>query len=309
MALAHKKHHPEKAWLTAALMAAMSLGVSGAAQAEGGVMSLDFCADQYVLAFADRGDIASVSFEAEGENSLFSHRANGLHHNMGSIEEVLTMRPDLVVRTWRGSRASDALALRLGIETFLPPYALSQEDNLKNLRVAAEAVGGADKAGVMIKDLRARWDALKAAPKIPLKAVYMTPSGFTAGMGTFVDDIIRLAGFETVAKEAGIKGWVPLPLEKMIISPPDVVIGSFFLEGKVHVSHWSSGRHGAFRDLMDEKPTIMVPSSYLSCGGSFFVDAAEFIRREATRLGLVPMTEKPETENPTTEHSEKENGS
>lgn len=279
-------------------------GPSGAL-AEGGVMSLDFCADQYVLAFADKNDIASVSFEAGGENSLFSDRAEGLHHNMGSIEEVLMLRPELVVRTWRGSRASDALALKLGIDTFVPPYAMNQEDNINTLRVAASAVDGSDKAEAMIAELRTRWDALKAAPEIPLRAVYMTPSGFTAGVGTFVDDIIRLAGFDTVAEEAGIHGWAPLPLEKMVISPPDVVIGSFFLEGKVHVSHWSSGRHGAFRGLMNAKPTIMVPSSYLSCGGSFFIEAAEFIRSEAGRLGLLRETEHPVGE---TEHISKKDG-
>lgn len=304
MALTHRKNRSVKLKRLAVLGAAMCLGASSVSHAGGGVMSLDFCADQYVLAFADKDDIASVSFEAEGENSFFSGRADGVPRNMGSIEEVLMLKPDLVVRTWRGSRASDALALKLGIKTFQPPYAMTQEDNIANLNVAAEAVGGGEKAAAMTADLRARWEILKSAPKIPLRAVYMTPSGFTAGTGTFVDDIIRLAGLETVAKDAGINGWVPLPLEKMVINPPDVVIGAFFLEGKVHISHWSGGRHGAFRSLLDEKPTIMVPSSYLSCGGSFFVEAAEFIRAEATRLGLVPKIETPDTET-----LKKENGS
>ena len=250
------------------------------------VMSLDFCADQYVLAFAERRDIVAVSFEAGAENSVFAGRAKGLPITNGSLEDVLMKKPDLVVRTWRGSMAGDAIAARLDIGTFQPPYAMTQEDNLQNLVRAAQAIGGLAKAEALVARYHERWDALKAQPKSKLKAVYMTPSGYTAGVGTFVDDIITLAGFETVAADAGMHGWVPLPLEKMVMSPPDVVIGSFFDEGKVHISHWSGGRHGAYKHMIDDLPTIMVPSSYLSCSGAFFVDAAAYIRAEADKLGL-----------------------
>lgn len=269
----------------------LSLGLaamSGAAVAEGpSVMSLDFCADQYVLAFSEPEDIVAVSYEAADVNSFFANRAAGLSITSGSLEEVLLRKPELVVRTWRGSMAGDAMAARLGTDTFQPPYAMSQADNLKNLISAAKVLGGGAKADAMVADYEARWAKLKDAPKSKLRAVYMTPSGFTAGEGTFVDDIIQLAGFETVAKDAGMHGWVPLPLEKMIMDPPDVVIGSFFNEGTVHISHWSGGRHGAYTKMIDDLPTIMVPSRYLSCSGAFFVDAAEYIRAEAARLGLV----------------------
>ncbi len=268
-----------------------SLGLavcSSALAAEGpSVMSLDFCADQYVLAFAEPEDIVAVSYEAADVNSFFASRAVGLPTTNGSLEEVLLNKPELVVRTWRGSMAGDAMAARLGTDTFQPAYAMSQADNLGNLISAAEVLGGSAKAAAMVADYEARWAALRSAPKSKLRAVYMTPSGFTAGEGTFVDDIIRLAGFETVAKDAGMRGWVPLPLEKMIMDPPDVVIGSFFNEGAVHISHWSGGRHGAYTRMIDDLPTIMVPSRYLSCSGAFFVDAAEYIRDEAAKLGLM----------------------
>ncbi|WP_262689912.1 ABC transporter substrate-binding protein [Kordiimonas aestuarii] len=253
---------------------------------EPSVMSLDFCADQYVLAFAKPENIVAVSDEAADINSFFAARAAGLPVTRGALEDVLLRKPDLVVRTWRGSMAGDAMAKRLDIHTYRPPYAMTPEDNLRNLVLVAEALGGASDARAMVDDYHTRWEALKKQPASKLKAVYMTPSGFTAGQGTFVDDIIQLAGFDTVATAADVHGWVPLPLEKMVMDPPGVVIGSFFNEGTVHISHWSGGRHGAYRNMIKELPTIMVPSRYLSCSGAFFVDAAEFIRAEAEKLGL-----------------------
>ncbi|WP_417450025.1 ABC transporter substrate-binding protein [Kordiimonas sp.] len=275
-------------WLFLVLVACagpLRVGADGA-NGNPSVMSLDFCADQYVLAFAARDNILAVSDEAAGVNSFFANRAAGLPVSGGALENVLMMKPDLVVRTWRGSMVGDAMARRLGIRTFQPPYAMTPEDNLRNLVLAAEAFGATAGASEMVAAYHARWERLKKQPKSPLKAVYMTPSGFTAGLGTFVDDIIKLAGFDTVATDADMRGWVPLPLEKMVMDPPDVVIGSFFNEGTVHISHWSGGRHGAYRDIIKELPVIMVPSRHLSCSGAFFVDAAEYIRAEASRLGL-----------------------
>ena len=38
---------------------------------------------------------------------------------------------------------------------------------------------------------------------------------------------------------------------------------------------------------MGDLPVINIPSSYLSCSGAFAADAAEFIRAEADKLGLL----------------------
>lgn len=71
------------------------------------------------------------------------------------------------------------------------------------------------------------------------------------------------------------------------MSSPDFVVATFFGDPDVHVSHWSGGRHGVYKRLMGDLPTIHVPSRYLSCSGAFAVDAAEFIRSEAVTLGLI----------------------
>jgi len=274
----------------AALAAGVAL-VSAAQAMPERVVSLDFCADQYVLAFADRAQIAAVSSDALTPDSFFRARALGLPEIHGTPEEVLARHAGLVVRTWRGSKATDALVGRLGTKTFQPGYAMTLADNFTLFEKAAAALGHPARGRAMAADYRARLAALKAKPKSRLKAVYMTPSGFTAGTGTYVDKVIHLAGFDTVARAADLKGWGPLPLEKMVISPPDLIIGSFFDRPDVHISAWSGGRHSVYKRLLACLPVIMVPSRELSCGGAFFVDAAETIRKKGEALGLFGSTE------------------
>lgn len=251
------------------------------------IVSIDFCADQYVLALVDRARIQAVSYEAVGPRSFYGQEASGLPTVTGSVEELIRLQPGLVMRTWRGGARAAKVLERVGIPLYTPPFMLSLEQGFDVLRSAAAAIDEEESAAKLLADYQMRWDNLTEAPRSDLKAAYMTPSGITAGTGTYVNDIIKLAGFETIAEEAGISSWVILPLEKLALNPPDFVVASFFGDPDVHVSHWSSGRHGVYKKLMGDLPVIDVPSRYLSCSGAFAVDAAEFIRQEADKMGLL----------------------
>ena len=252
-----------------------------------GFVSIDFCADQFLLALADKSDIQAVSFEGPLPRSFYADRAQGLATVRGVMEEILLMRPRLVLRTWRGGPRATEIMDSASIASFQPPFAYSIESNLDAFLVVGEKLGQTARAEKYVAAQKQRIAALRVLPKSAAKAVYMTPSGFTAGTGTFVDNIIKLAGFGSVAAEAGIISWAPLPLEKIVLSPPDFVIAAFFGDDDVLVSHWSSGRHGVYKRLMGDLPVINIPSSYLSCSGAFAADAAEFIRAEADKLGLL----------------------
>lgn len=271
----------------AALAALCLLPLGPLAADKPGLVSIDFCADQYLLALADRADIQAVSFEAPLARSYYRKRAEGLPTVMGSLEELLMMRPKTVLRTWRGGPKAGEILGRAGIGAFQPPFAYSLESNFDTYLAVGTEIGRMAEAEALVADQKRRLAALRDNPKSPLKAVYMTPSGFTAGTGTFVDSIIKLAGFGTVAEDAGIRSWAPLPLEKMVMSPPDFIVASFFGDADVLVSYWSSGRHGVNARMMANLPTIHIPSDYLSCSGAFSVAAAEYIRAEALKLGLI----------------------
>lgn len=242
------------------------------------MISIDYCADQYVLALADWAQIRGVSPRARQAFSYHRERAAGLPVVQPVAEAVLDARPKLVVRFWGGNRRMTDLLARVGIETVSIVYGHESETIFANLTRVAAAFGRDGKADALIADQRHRIATLKALPPMGMRALYLTPSGTTGGTGTDIDALIRLAGLENVAVELGYTGWRTVSLEQLLLSPPDVFIGSFFDDSDVARSSWSVARHGRLAEIMSRVPTVNVPGRLLSCSGLFSVDAAEIIR-------------------------------
>ncbi|WP_138379424.1 ABC transporter substrate-binding protein [Luteithermobacter gelatinilyticus] len=268
-------------------MAVVFLGGLGCgAQAEDSlpkVISLDYCADQYVLALAERSQILALSMDATARHSFYRERALGLPQVRATAEAILSRAPDQVVRYWSGWDMLDFLRKK-NIRVTSAIYGSDQETLIRNIREVGQALNQADRAENKIKELKARFDRLKNLPRRNLRALYLTPSGVTAGKNTFVNDLIKLAGFDTLADELDLSGWRTLPLEMLVKHPPDIIIASFFDLDSNRPSNWSISRHRVIGRMVDQIPTIFVPGRYLSCNGIFVAEAADYITREANRL-------------------------
>ena len=250
------------------------------------VISVDYCADQFVLALVEPTHILALSKEAQSPFSFYAERAAGIPFTHGSTEDILMRRPDISVRQWVGTPATDTLLNRAGVKSIPIGFASTPEDNFGNLLDFASKIGQQTAAQAFINKRRALIKQLEGKTKSKAKALYVTPGGFSAGTGTFVNDIINLAGFQTMADTYGQVGWAPLPLEAMIKTPPDVIIASFFDLTTLR-SRWSASNHPLIHKLFDTIPVIEVPSRYLSCSGLFAADAAAYIRDDARKIGLL----------------------
>ncbi len=250
-------------------------------------VSLDYCADQFMLSLADRDQIMALSLAAVQEHSFYRNRAQGIPLFRATAEEVLHMAPDMVIRNWGGF---DMLPLlkRANIPVSSAEYGTGPEILYQNMRRIGLALDQSERAEQMIRDHKDRLSDLKkrvaGTPVRRLRAAYIAPGGITAGENTFVNGIIKLAGLASMSEELGLIGWQPLPLEGLIRNPPDIIIGSFFDQKNIHVSNWSLSRHGRIKEMIETIPTIIVPGRYLSCNGIFSVDAAEFIHDKLERL-------------------------
>ena len=251
------------------------------------LVSLDFCADQFALALADDEQIIALSPDAAEAFSFYRDRAAGKPTFDGSAEDILLMAPDLALRSyWGDARALD-LIRRNGTEVVNATYGGTLDYIYDNLRGVGEAIGQPQRAASLVAAYERRLATLQSHEPNGLRAAYVTLSGFSSGQDTFVNEAIELAGFSTIARELGETGWGPIPLEAFVLNPPDVLIAGFYdLETAKRVG-WSRSRHPRFGAMLDGIPAIYVPSRYLSCNGFFFIDAAEYIREEAIRLGLI----------------------
>lgn len=257
-----------------------------AGQAAGpSVASLDFCADQYVLALADADQIVGVSPHAETEFSYLADKAAGIPKIRPTAEEILVLQPDAVVRLWGGGYGAKDTLERYGIPVIQVSLAVTLEETKENLLRVGEALGHLDRAEAIAASLDARIASLPPATEEgrPM-ALYVTPSGTTSGRGTFIHEIMLMAGVDNMSADLGTSPWHPVNLEALALDPPDMIVAGFYDLRSGKLSNWSLSRHEFLRRQGDIRPVARVPSREIACAAWFVVDAIEEIA--ATRRSL-----------------------
>lgn len=260
-------------WFICAIALLVSLPAEAAPRR---IVSLDYCADQFVLALADRDQIAALSRGALRDDSYFRARAVGIRQTRGTLEEVLALRPDLVVRSWGGPWDAEAAYARFGVPVLqvadAPDFASARADLLD----AARVLGQPERGGALVRDLDLRLARLSAnAPSRREAVMYLSASGAVAGSGTMMDAVINAAGGRNVRTDTS---WVVLPLERVIETPPALIALGFFDHGRTRMNPWLPGRHPAFRRALAEARTVSLPLASISCEAWFAIDAAERIQ-------------------------------
>jgi iron complex transport system substrate-binding protein len=237
------------------------------------IVSLDYCADQFVLALADREQIAAVSRGALRDDSYHRDRAVGLRQTRGTLEEVLAIRPDLVVRNWGGSWDAAVAYGRFGVPVLqvgdAQNFAVARED----LIAAARALGRPERGDALARDLDARLAQLGGVSRRP-PVIYLSAGGALAGSGVMMDAVISAAGGRNVRTASG---WAVLPLERLVETPPALVALGFFDHGRARMDAWSPSRHPAMRRALRQARTVTLPLASIACEAWFAIDAAEAI--------------------------------
>ncbi len=255
------------------------------------VVSLDYCADQYVIALAERDAIVGVSPAATSDYSYLADRVGDLPRVRPNAEAVLLAEPDLVVRQWGGGFNARNHLDRLGIPVAQIAFGNSVASARDNLRAMGAALGAQDRAEALLRAMDtalARIAAEQIHAGEPPTALYLTPGGFTSGAGTFVDEMLSLAGVRNFGAVHGGSGWIPVNLEQLVSHPPDMIVGAFFDLASNHVTFWSLGRHAFVQDMLRQTPTLFVPGRLVSCSAWFFVEAVEAVHTFARSLDGQP---------------------
>lgn len=251
------------------LLAAVSGGAAAGPPER--VVSLDYCADQYVLRFVERDRILALSPDAAKPFSYLRDRAAGLPTVAPRAEAVLPLRPGLVVRSYGGGPNADAFFARAGVPVLDVGRAGGIEGVIGATAAAAEALGAPAEGRALAARMRARLAALPR-PSVRKAALYVTPGGVTTGPGSLVHEMLRAAGYDNFETRPG---WRPLPLERLAYGRPDVAVAAFFGDPAAHGGPWSAMRHPLARRLLEDGPTVLLDGAWVACGGWFLLDAVE----------------------------------
>ena len=258
--------------LACLLLCACSQVAERGADAPRRIVSLDYCADQYVLKFADSEDILALSPDAEKRFSYMRAAAKGIPTVRPRTADVLALQPDLVVRTYGGGHDIADFMKEPGVPVVQIGFPQSiTEVRGEVLRVGTE-LGKPDEAVALVAEMERRLKVLADRPGPPREVLYMTPAGVTAGEGTLVHELFVAAGLRNFQDRPG---WNPLPLERLAYERPDLIAAAFFESKTNHVDNWSAARHPVARAQLRELPVVALEGSWTSCGGWFLLDAVE----------------------------------
>jgi len=246
------------------------------------IVSLDYCADQFVLKLADRAQIAAVSIDADADFSFMRAAVGDLPQARATGEDVLARRPDLVVRSYGGEANIGALLGRAGVPVAQLGWAGDFQGVRANIRAMAAAFGHPERGEALIAEMDARLAAAAApAGRDAPRALYLTPAGFTTGEGSLVHEMLETAGLRNFETEPG---WRPIPLERLARERPDMVVAAFFESRTNLVDSWSAARHPVAQRQMRDRPTAPLQGAWTACGGWFLADGVETLAR--TRLAV-----------------------
>lgn len=295
------------------------------------IVSLDFCADQYVLKFVERDRILAVSPDAVREFSYMRDAAAGLPTVRPVAEDVISLKPDLVVLSYGGGPRMALLFERAGVPVYNVRWAQDIDEIQQVIGEAARALGSPEQGLAVAGEMRTRLASLRSSGGGSGRAdgsssgggsdggdgntsgsngasgdgdantgagravvLYMTPTGVTSGPGSLIHEMLTTAGLENFQARPG---WWPIPLERLAYEQPDLLAVAFHESLADHPHAWSAIRHPVARALLDRETVIPIEGAWTACGAWFLMDAVESLAR-GDALGSGPAASGLEIQSP-----------
>lgn len=249
------------------------------------IVSLDYCADQFVMKLADREHVLALSPDAGAPFSYMRDSAAGYPTVLSRAENVLVLEPDVVVRAYGGGPKAAGFFARSGVPVIQVGFPNSLDDVRATIRRIARGLGVAERGEAVVASMDARLAAIRRsddAQATRQQALYTTPAGFTAGPGTLVDEMLQEAG---LANFQQARGWRQLPLERLAYHSPELVAFASFGMGSAHDRARTPARHPVARRRTQHVPVIPLDGATTSCGGWFLLDAVETLAAGLRRTG------------------------
>lgn len=242
------------------------------------IVSLNLCADQLVVALADRSQIAGLTRNVtDRQMSAVADQVGDLPVMNGSAEEVLAANPDMIIGrpAGDGTAATALRALRYRQVDLM--WANSFADIVTVIRQIAQAVGHPDRGEAMIAQMKRDLARVRSTGRGRVAAYYQR-RGYMTGAGTLVDDLMRHVGLVNLATRIGKPPLAQVSLEEMVAARPDMLILETATD-RVADQGTEMLHHPALRAI----PRIYLPEAWTVCGGPAYVKAARSLAAALAR--------------------------
>jgi len=253
------------------------LGLTGAAPAgPRRIVSLNPCLDAILVSVADPAQIAALShYSRQPGASSVGQAAWRFAYTHETAEEVIAIRPDLVLGSRHSSLATRQALQRLGIrvETFATPDSVAE--SLRQVRRIADLAGHPERGWGEAGRIESALAAAAPPPgQRPATALVYQRNGFASGPKTLMDELLRRTGFRNAAADYGATRSADIPLELVVARPPDVLLSG---ETRPGAPTWGERamRHPALAELKNRVRLVGFPEHLMYCGGPNLIPAAQ----------------------------------
>jgi iron complex transport system substrate-binding protein len=243
------------------------------------------CTDQLLLDLADPAQIIGLSpFAADAARSFLASRAQALPIMSGTAEEVMVLRPDLVVAGTFTKRATREFIRARGVnlEEFAPVRTLAETK--RQITRFGEITGAQAKAAARNAELdEALVELRAAASRQKLRVLPLARRAWVSGSSSLMSELLTQAGLVNAAGELGIRTGGRTTLEAIIMLKPDAIVIS-----RDDDAAEDQGRalllHPAIQNLFPPERRIVIPERLTVCGGPMLVQAMRTFRQQISRL-------------------------
>lgn len=190
-----------------------------------------------LVELADSDQILALSHYSHDHaaSSIGRDVANRFAANSGTVEEVAALEPDVVLAGSFLPPATRNALSDLGFNTETFGIASDIEQSFAQIRRMAALVGHKDRGEALIVRINAALysNAAPAGGK-PVSTVLWQPGEIVPGESTLASALMRHAGFASHSTELGLGQADYLPLERVVASPPRLLLVAGNSRGQQH---------------------------------------------------------------------------
>jgi iron complex transport system substrate-binding protein len=249
------------------------------------IVSMNVCTDQLLLSLADPAQILGLSrYSRDASQSFAAEQARRYPILSGGAEDVLMIKPDVVVASLFDKRSTRALlkAQGLHLEEFAVPRNL---DEVKGqIRRMGEITGHADRAAGEIARLDAAMArARRAVADKHYTVLPLSRRGWVSGSDSLVSSLLSQTGLFNAAADLGISSGGFASLETIVNLRPDFIVVS---EAGDHAEDDGQAflLHPALEQFYPPAKRIVIPERLTVCGGVMLADALDVLVKELERV-------------------------
>ncbi|MEW6769003.1 MAG: ABC transporter substrate-binding protein [Pseudomonadota bacterium] len=249
------------------------------------VASINLCTDQLAMALADPQQILGLGpFARDASQSFDAEKAKQFRRLSGEAEDVLALRPDIVLAGDYTKRETRALLKDKGLRVEEFSFARSADEVKSQIRRMGDLLRQPQRAADDIAKIdTAIADARKAAAAKPYRVLPVSRRGWVTGGDSLANSLLAEARVKNAASELGLGFGGFASLETIIALQPDLLLVSSnetFAqdEGEAFLLH------PALEKFYPPQKRIALPDRLTVCGGPMLADALKKLTAELQRV-------------------------